>query len=123
MLARGAMYLGCLAALALLPACPVNSSTSDGPVSDASDDGLVTLPPLRDVTFNGLSPGEFTGGTINSLTFQVGPFNGNQLVLLQNMTGEGQDLVLECGTVTIRAPENHLEMGVVFNDVGQSLQI
>src|SRR5438105_2483357 len=75
--------------LVAMAACPVtNSSTPDAGV-DADGDALTNLPPLRDVTFAGLQPDEFMGGTINAVTFQVGPYNGSQFIHVQDQLGEG----------------------------------
>src|SRR5262245_29204971 len=111
-LALGFFVVGTL--LLAMTACPV--TTQMGPDGGGGDDGATSNPPLRDVTFTDLPPGDFAGGTINAVTFQVGPYNGSQVLQIQNQLGEGQDLILECGAISLHAPELHKSLSIVFND-------
>jgi hypothetical protein len=123
----GRLLFGFCAAGALLlamTACPVqNPSMPDGGDSDGGDDGSTVNPPLRDVTFGDLPAGDFTGGTFNGITFQVGPYNNSQVIQVQNQLGEGQDLILECGSVTVHAPELHKSLTIIFNDDNATLLV
>jgi hypothetical protein len=110
-------------ALSALAACPVPSPSAPDGGSDASGDGATTPPPLRDATFAGLAPGDFADGTINAITFAGGPYGGSQVLQVQNLLGEGQDLILECGTVTVTAPELHDSLALVFNDDNATLLV
>jgi hypothetical protein len=113
-----------LVLLLALPGCPLDGDSPDGGTPDAGGDGgEVVTPPLRDLTFGTLSLGDFSGATLAGVTLQVSAFNGNQTVQVQNLLGEGQDIILECGTLTLHAPENHLEAGFVFNDDNASLTV
>jgi hypothetical protein len=107
-----------------LTACPVqNQSMPDGGDSDGGDDGSTVNPPLRDVTFAEVPAGDFGGGTLNAVTFQVGPYGGSQVIQVQNLLGEGQDLILECGAVSLHAPELHKSLSLVFNDDNATLLV
>jgi len=123
-LALGFFAVGTL--LLAMTACPVtNQMGPDGGDGDAlGDDGGNTVnPPLRDLTFGDLPPGDFAGGTFNGITIQTGAFMGGQIIQIQNQLGEGQDLILECGQLLITAPELHKEFSVVFNDDNATLYI
>ena len=121
-LALGFLVVGSL--LLAMTACPVtNPAMPDASDSDGGDDGSTVNPPLRDVTFADVPAGDFSGGTLNAITFQVGPYNGNQVVQVQNQLGEGQDLILECGQVTVHAPELHQSLTIIFNDDNATLLV
>jgi hypothetical protein len=95
--------------------CPGDGSdVPDAAVSDAA--GLDGGPPLRDVTFGALPPGDLAQVTLNGITLTPGPFNGSQSVSVQDLFGEGQDIGLACGTLDVRAPEAHRSFALTFND-------
>src|SRR5262245_12075573 len=107
-----------------MTACPAqNPNLPDASADDGGDDGQASNPPLRDVTFTDLPAGDFTGGTLNAVTFQVGPYENSQVVQVQNLLGEGQDLILECGAVSLHAPELHRSLTIVFNDDNATLLV
>jgi hypothetical protein len=117
-----------LLAVPLLTAssCPLTLDTGDGGVTD--EDGGVTddggTPTLRDITFGSLAPGELTAATtIDGVTITPGAYQGAQLVQVQDSFGEGQDLQLQCGLITVTAPELHQSFSLVFNDDNGTLVV
>jgi hypothetical protein len=116
-------------ALALIPlgglgGCPetVPMSMSDGgPGDGAAGDG--PPPQLRDVTFAGQPPGQFTQLTIGGVTLRAQPYQGSQLVHIQNFLGESQDLGFQCGAVLVTPPELHQTLALTFNDDGGALVV
>lgn len=110
-----------LAAVALITACPKTSDNTDGPPGE--DDGAITEPPLRDVQFTGLSQPDYMGGTVDGVMLSISPYNNNQTVLIANQLGEGEDLILECGAVSIQPPELHVSLNIVFNDDNATLLV
>jgi hypothetical protein len=110
----------------LVVACPFDNPSQDGAdggVADAGDDGSTDNPPLRQVTFDGITPGDYAGGTIDGVTLTVGPYNGGQSIQVQNLLGEGQDLELACGAVSAHTPELHRALAIVFNDDNATLLV
>ena len=106
--------------IALLPVmvgswCDPIEYDQDGAVGDGgTGDGSVVG--ARDVTFDGQTAGEWGGGTIDGVVLTVGAYYGNQTAQIINAFGEGQDLQLACGTLTVQPPEEHTSFALIFND-------
>ena len=86
----------------------------DGAVGDGgTGDGGARA---RDVTFVAQEAGEWLGGTIDGVVLTVGAYGGNLTAQILDAFGEGQDLQLACGTLTVQPPEGHSTFALYFND-------
>lgn len=102
-------------------ACP-QSAAPDAAVTDGGEDDGGT-PILRDVAFAQVPPGEVTMLTLAGVTLTAGPYQGGQIVQVQDFLGEGPDLGLSCGAVAVRAPELHRSLALTFNDDNATLLV
>src|SRR5262249_25009182 len=75
-------------------------------------------PPLRSLSFAMQMPGPFMQATIDNVAVEAGPYQGRQMVQVQNFLGMGLDLGLTCGMATVRPPELHRAFALTFNDDG-----
>jgi hypothetical protein len=93
-----------------------DGGVDDGGVGDAG----VTR---RDVTFGGVVPGDFDAATIDGVAVTAGAWMGGQTVQVVDYFGTGQDLALECGTVTLTPPETHGSFSLIFSDAQDALLV
>jgi hypothetical protein len=113
--------------IALLPImvgswCDPIEYDTDGSVGDGgTGDGGSGL--SRIVTFDGQTAGEWGGGVINEVVLTVSAYYGNQTAVIANVFGEGQDLELACGTLTVQPPEGHGSFALYFTDAQGALLV
>jgi len=93
-----------------------DAGVGDGGVTDG---GIAR----RHVTFAGEPAGEFAGATIDGVELTPGAWMGGQTLQVIDYFGAGQDLALECGTVTVQPPESHGGFTLVFDDDQDALLV
>jgi hypothetical protein len=96
--------------------CPLQVDLGDGGAPEGDGGAGDAGPTGRHVGFGDLPPGELGPTTIDGVTLTPGAYQGNQTILVDDLFGEGQDVWLQCGLLTITPPELHQAFQLVFND-------